>query len=229
MITWQQFSENLAVVQDRLAKACAEARRDPSSIRLLPVTKNHPFEAVAFAERAGFASVGENRVQEALDKMSAGQTTCGWELIGHLQSNKAKLAAEHFDRVQSVDSEKLLRKLDAGAAGAGKRLAVLLQVNAGEDPAKFGVECAEAPALLECALSLNHLQVDGLMTIAPMSDDPDVARRCFERLRELRDQLSSQFDLPLTELSMGMSDDLEAAVASGSTMLRVGSALFGAR
>lgn len=229
MIEWEQFWQNHEQVQARVADACAKANRNPNEVQVLPVTKTHPFEAVAFAERAGYPAVGENRVQEAVDKMKDGQARCRWELIGHLQSNKAKLAAAHFDRIQSVDSAKLLRRLDTAAAEAGKKLAVLLQVNAGDDPAKFGVECSETPALLEIALSLENLQIDGLMTIAPFHDDPDVARRCFERLRELRDQLHGQYGAPLPELSMGMSGDLEAAVASGSTMLRIGSAFFGSR
>lgn len=213
----------------RVAAACSHAGRALSDVQVLPVTKNHPFEAVAFAARAGYTAVGENRVQEALEKMDAGRVACRWELIGHLQSNKAKQAAERFDRVQSVDSAKLLRKLDAAAGEAGKTLSVLLQVNAGEDPAKFGIECDQAPALFEVALALPNISVDGLMTIAPLADDQRVARRCFERLRELRDQLQTEFDSPLPELSMGMSGDLEEAVASGSTMLRIGSAFFGNR
>ena len=111
----------------------------------------------------------------------------------------------------------------------GRKLAVLLEINAGEDPAKFGAAPAEAPALLEFAVGLPHLQVDGLMTIAPLSDDPAVARRCFDRLRALRDELAPRFGVPLRELSMGMSGDFEAAIAAGSTQVRVGTALYGTR
>lgn len=229
MINWEQFLSNHERVQARVAEACAQAGRGVEEVQVLPVTKNHPFDAVAFAERTGYAGVGENRVQEAVDKMAAGPTRCRWELIGHLQSNKARLAAEKFDRVQSVDSAKLLRRLDAAAGELGKTLAVLLQVNAGDDPAKFGVDCDQTPALLELALGLPNIRVDGLMTIAPLDDNADVARRSFERLRALRDQLEADFYVPLPELSMGMSGDLEEAVTSGSTMLRVGSAFFGAR
>ena len=150
-------------------------------------------------------------------------------MIGHLQSNKAKLAAAHFDRVQSVDSEKLLVLLDRAAAEAGKRLPVLLQINAGADPNKFGAEPVDAPRLLEIALTKPALRVDGLMTIAPLSDDPDVARRTFANLRAIRDELAAKFRAPLRELSMGMSADFALAIAEGSTLVRVGSALFGTR
>ena len=226
------FRQRLLDVQRQIAEACAAAGRDPATVRLLPVTKNHPAEAVALAAAAGFEAVGENRVQEAVAK----QTECAaqnlrvrWELIGHLQSNKAKLAARHFDRVQSVESAKLLDGLDREAAAAGRILPVLLQINAGNDPAKFGAEPADAPALLEHALGKTALRVEGLMTIAPLSDDPAVARRTFANLRTIRDQLAARFGVALPELSMGMTSDLAAAIAEGSTMLRVGTALFGER
>ena len=195
----------------------------------MPVTKTHPVDAAEFAARYGFASVGENRVQEAMEKIPSGPKGLKWELIGHLQSNKAKLAVEHFDRVQSVDSEKLLQKLDHAAGECGKTLPILLQVNAGDDPAKFGVDCSDSAPLLERALGCTHLKVEGLMTIAPLDEDLAVARRAFERLRDTRDALASQFGISLPELSMGMSGDIEEAIAAGSTLLRVGSALFGSR
>ncbi|HNW42129.1 MAG TPA: YggS family pyridoxal phosphate-dependent enzyme, partial [Opitutaceae bacterium] len=147
----------------------------------------------------------------------------------HLQSNKAKLAVAHFDRVQSVDSEKLLRVLAQAAEAQSKTLPVLLQINAGNDPAKFGAEPADAPRLLELALALPTLRVEGLMTIAPLSEDRDVARRTFANLRTIRDTLSAQFGVALPELSMGMSGDLAEAIAEGSTLVRVGTALFGQR
>ena len=152
-----------------------------------------------------------------------------WELIGHLQSNKAKLAATHFARIQSVDSEKLLAALNRAAGELGKKLPVLLQINAGHDPAKFGIEPADAPRLLECAMAQTHLQVDGLMTVAPLADDADIAQRTFANLRNIRDELATRFGTPLRELSMGRSGDLASAIAEGSTVVRVGSALYGPR
>jgi len=228
----ETFRTGLARVRERIAAACAAAGRDPATVRLLPVTKNHPAAAVALAAAAGFETVGENRVQEAVAKQAdcaAQNLRVRWELIGHLQSNKARLAAQHFDRIQSVESAKLLDALDREAAAAGRVLPVLLQINAGNDPAKFGAEPADAPALFEHALGLRALRVEGLMTIAPLSDDPAVARRTFANLRAIRDQLATRFGVALPELSMGMTGDLAAAIAEGSTMLRVGTALFGER
>lgn len=228
----ETFQRGLALVRQQIEAACHAAGRAPTDVTLLPVTKNHPAEAVALAAGAGFAAVGENRVQEAITK----RTECAvrgisvrWELIGHLQSNKAKLAARHFDRVQSVDSLKLLDLLDREAAAAGRVLPILLQLNAGNDPAKFGAEPTDAPALLEHALGKTTLRVEGLMTIAPLSDDPAVARFTFSNLRTIRDELVARFGHPLPELSMGMTGDLGIAIAEGSTMIRVGTALFGER
>jgi pyridoxal phosphate enzyme (YggS family) len=229
-LPFEEFTANLAAVQGAIAAACVASGRDPASVQLLPVTKTHPPEAVRFVARAGLRAVGENRVQEAVAKMEAtADVPVRWELIGHLQSNKAKQAAQRFDRVQSVDRMKLLAALDQAAREAGRTVAVLLQVNAGRDPAKFGVEVEAAPALLEAALGCASLRVEGLMTIAPLSDDPAVAERTFAALRELRDRLAAQMGVALPELSMGMSGDLAAAIAAGSTQVRVGSALFGSR
>lgn len=229
MITYEEFSTRADAIRRLIVATCVRAGRDPAEVELLAVTKTHPVDAAVYAARYGLRSVGENRVQEAVTKRPAGPTGLRWELIGHLQSNKAKLAVEFFDRVQSVDSAKLLGLLNRAAGERGKKLAVLLQINAGNDPAKFGAEPADAPALLETALGCPHLQVEGLMTIAPLSDDPDVATRTFVNLRTIRDNLTTKFGHPLRELSMGMSGDLEAAILAGSTQVRVGTALFGSR
>ena len=230
MISYDQFADNCRAVYERIHAACERCGRDASTVQLLPVTKVHPVEVVAYAVRYGFAAVGENKVQEAVQKQELHpEIRVRWELIGHLQSNKAKLAACHFDRIQTVDSIKLAAKLQAVAADRDRPLHILLQVNAGDDPSKFGVSGTEAPALLEAIQGFNSLRVDGLMTIAPLASDPAVARTAFERLRLLRDELSRQSGLTLTELSMGMTDDLEAAIAAGSTQVRIGTALFGAR
>lgn len=229
MTEFNTWTERAAAVRARLDAAARAAGRAPDSVRLLPVTKTHPPAAALWAAQAGFAAVGENRVQEAVEKRAAVAAPLRWELIGHLQSNKAKAAARAFDRIQSVDTPKLVRLLGAEAAAAGRPLAVLLQVNAGDDPAKFGCDVADAPALLDAALAQPALRVEGLMAIAPLSPDPDVARRTFARLRELRDALAARGGAALPELSMGMSGDLEAAVAEGSTLVRVGTAIFGGR
>ncbi|MGH8017449.1 MAG: YggS family pyridoxal phosphate-dependent enzyme [Opitutaceae bacterium] len=233
-ISYEDFLANFANVNDSISRACAEAGRDPRTVRLLPVTKTHPPAAAACVARAGLRAVGENRVQEAKEKQPlTGAPALEWELIGHLQSNKAKLAAGLFHRIQSVDSAKLITLLDRAAgetAGESRpRLRILIQVNAGNDPAKFGCEPEDAPQLLEQALACANLRVEGLMTIAPLSEDPSIAPRTFSRLRELRDSLASSFGVALPELSMGMSGDLAAAIAAGSTQVRIGTALFGAR
>jgi len=229
-LTCESFFAKLARVREAIGVACGRAGRAESSVRLLPVTKTHPAAAVEYVHRAGLEAVGENRVQEALAKRGeVAQLPVRWELIGHLQSNKARDAARVFERIQSVDSAKLLHRLDRAAAEAGRTLAVLLQVNAGDDPAKYGVPAAESGELLEAALQCENLQVDGLMTIAPLDRDASVARRCFARLRETRDRLQASSGHPLPELSMGMSGDLAEAIAEGTTQVRIGTALFGAR
>jgi pyridoxal phosphate enzyme (YggS family) len=228
-INYETFRRQADAVREKIAEACRQARRNPSEVRLLAVTKTHPPAAVEYAARYGLEAVGENRVQEGVSKRAQCTAAIRWELIGHLQSNKAALAAAHFDRVQSVDSLKLLTHLDRAASELGRRLPVLLQINAGHDPDKFGAEPAETTRLLEAALARPHLQVDGLMTIAPLSDDPAVAQRTFAALRTLRDELTARTGAPLRELSMGMTGDLAIAVAEGSTLVRVGTALFGTR
>ena len=229
MIPYEEFQQRAGAIQAAIGAACARAGRPAGEVRLLPVTKSHPVAAVEYAARFGLESGGENRVQEAVEKRAQTAAPVRWELIGHLQSNMAALAARHFDRIQSVDSEKLLNLLDRAAGELGRNMHILLQVNAGNDPAKFGAEPQEAPRLLEVALARTHLRVDGLMTIAPLSPDPGVAGRTFDNLRSLRDGLAARFGVPLPELSMGMSGDFAAAVAAGSTLVRIGTALFGER
>jgi len=228
-IDYETFEDRADSVRRQIDAACRAAGRDPAGVRILAVTKTHPPAAAEYAARYGLAAVGENRVQEAVEKRSRCAAAIRWELIGHLQSNKARLAARHFDRVQSVDRLKLLAPLDEAAAEQARRLPVLLQINTGCDPGKFGADPADAARLLEAALARPHLQVDGLMTIPPLSDDPAVARRTFAGLRELRDRLAAQFGQPLRELSMGMTADLAIAVAEGSTLVRLGTALYGPR
>jgi pyridoxal phosphate enzyme (YggS family) len=228
------FAVRLASVRARIDAAARLAGRDPSGVRLLAVTKGWPAAAVAMAASHGLNAFGENRVQEGVAKRAqCAGLGATWELIGHLQSNKVRLAAEHFDRVQSVDGAKLVAQLARAAGEFGRTLPILLQINAGHDPAKFGVDAAEAAGLLGAALALPNLRVEGLMTIAPLAPIPAetaaLAERTFVNLRTIRDDLAARFRLPLSELSMGMSGDLEAAIAAGSTLVRVGTALFGDR
>lgn len=234
--TPEEFTARVAAIRARIADACRTAGRDPAGVELMAVTKTHPPGAALLAAAAGLRTVGENRVQEGAAKRGACASAAPglrWELIGHLQSNKSRLAAESFDRVQSVDSVKLVRHLARAAAELGRPLAILIQVNAGNDPAKFGADPADAPALLDAALAEPSLRVDGLMTIAPLGSTPEatleLARRTFAALRTIRDDLAVRSGRPLPELSMGMTGDLAPAVEAGSTVVRVGTALFGTR
>lgn len=236
-MTHDNFSSNLIDIKARINTACSAFGRNPSDVNILPVSKFHPYNAVLSATNSGFYSFGENRIAELIEKKAAcaehrptDAPPLHWELIGHLQTNKARLAAAHADRIQSVDSIKLLQRLSNLCAELERpQLPVLLQINAGNDPAKFGVDLSDAPALLDAALSLPHIQVDGLMTIAPLDDDLDVAEACFTNLRQLRDGLQTTHKVSLPVLSMGMTNDLERAIRAGSTQLRIGTALFGER
>lgn len=246
MVSFEEFCENCARVRERISDACARCGRDPANVRLLPVTKNHDVSAPLFAQKLGFRAVGENRVAEAETKraeflVAAAENsaqaktpagTLAWELIGHLQSNKARRAAELFDCIQSVDSPALAQKLERICGEIGRaRLPILLQANAGSDPAKFGTADYDSlRALAETALAGTHLSVRGLMCVAPIDDDSlETAARAFETLRAWRDRLAAEFGVALPELSMGMSHDLAPAILAGSTTVRVGTALFGER
>lgn len=225
------ISKNVEAVRARISAACERCGRDSSEVVLMAVTKTHGPEVVATAASVGLHLFGENRVQEAAVKRPQVSAIGRWELIGHLQSNKARLALSLFDRIQSVDRLKLVQTLarlvEEGAAPLP--YPILLQVNAGNDPAKFGCDVEETEALLEAALAQPSLSVDGLMTIAPLDENPEVARRAFARLRTLRDSLQERCGHALPVLSMGMTGDLEIAIEEGSTLVRVGSALFGQR
>lgn len=229
MITLEEFIINFTNIKLRIKRACQDSGRDVSEVQLLPVTKTHTVHAVEYALHVGLHAVGENRVQEVKEKKPMSSERCCWELIGHLQSNKVNEAVGLFDRIQSVDSLKLIRKLNSACEASGKVLPILLQCNAGEDPNKFGFSEASMPQALEAVLASSSLKCEGLMTIAPLDDDPLSAKACFERLRMIRDSLASEFKIELKELSMGMTQDLEEAISAGSTMIRVGSALYGSR
>ena len=229
MIKETEFLENLSKVKREIASSCLKYGRSLDEITLLPVTKNWPIDAVTFCRNSKIKSVGENRVQEALSKMDGNQSM-NFELIGHLQSNKAKHVVGKFSSIQTIDSLKLMDRVNSVALLNDLIQPILLQVNAGNDPAKFGVSIEDTEALLEHALTLNGICVDGFMTIAPYDlQNKSVARSCFSNLRNLRDQMSERFDCRFSKLSMGMSGDMDEAIAEGSTMIRVGSALFGNR
>lgn len=229
MIPYEAFRKNVEFLTQRVREAAQRCDRPVEQIRILPVTKNFPPDAIEYCLKSGFMAVGENRVQETIYKQGEFRHRLQWELIGHLQSNKVKPAIEHFDVVQSVDSSKLLEKLQRACQSQEKELDILLQINAGRDPAKFGIDPDLVDAAVELALKCDHLRLKGFMTIAPLSADHSVARRTFANLRSLLERTNREFGLALRELSMGMTDDLEIAIEEGSTCIRVGTALFGTR
>ena len=230
----ESLRQNIAAVRERIARAAEGAGRDPSGIALLAVTKIFPAAAIQEAYELGLREFGENYVQEFEGKAPevGGLAGARFHLIGHLQSNKAKKAVELFRVIQTVDSAKLARRLNEavqpasgvaiGPAGESP-LEVMLEVKLSGEDAKSGADPAELPAIVEAVHGCRNLRLTGLMTMPPWSDDPEVSRPYFRRLRELAEQLG------LTGLSMGMSHDLETAIEEGATCVRVGTALFGKR
>lgn len=218
-----------------MANAAKRAGRRPDEIALMAVTKTHPPERIREAYEAGLRLFGENRVQEFAGKASVLTDLIGpeWHMIGHLQTNKAGKTVELFSAVDSVDSVKLAEKLNAAAQSSGKKLAILIEINIGGEEAKSGVApgSQELEDLLQAAPRLEALEVRGLMTVPPYSDDPEGARPYFRRLRELRDTITSRklSAIAMNTLSMGMSHDFEVAIEEGSTCVRVGTSIFGER
>jgi pyridoxal phosphate enzyme (YggS family) len=216
----------------RIARAATAAGRQPREIRLVAVSKTFDLDHIRAAVAAGQQDFGENRVQEGLQKIGGStDLLIRWHLIGTLQSNKVRKAAEAFDWVHSVDSLDLLQRLDSAAAQAGTRPKLLVQVDLAGEATKHGASPATVPALFDAARSCRAVQVVGLMLLPPWSVDQNDSRPYFGQLRELRDRLRSEGipDNMLQELSMGMSHDFEAAVLEGATMVRIGTAIFGRR
>lgn len=231
-------AERLAAIREQIGEAARGAGRAPGDIRLIAVSKGHPAEAVLAAVHAGQFILGENRVQEALDKQAAlrvlpeTRAPLEWHLIGHLQSNKARFVPSAFQWVHSLDRLELARRLSEAAQAAGVTCNALIQVNVADDPNKRGIAPADLTPLVEMILQANlaGLNLRGLMTIGRLNAGETGTRRAFAQLRELRDNLRERMDLPkFSELSMGMSGDFSWAIAEGATMIRIGSALFGER
>jgi pyridoxal phosphate enzyme (YggS family) len=228
-------AENIAGVRERIDQAARRAGRNAEEITLMAVSKTFPPELIREAYEAGLRVFGENRVQEFTGKSDALRDLADaeWHLIGHLQSNKANKAAELFSAVDSVDSVKLAEKLNAAAERLGKTLSVLIEVNVGGEEAKSGIDpqSRELDAIFESAPQFHKLNIRGVMTIPPFTDDPEGARPYFRHLRELRDRISARRlpHIEMATLSMGMSHDFEIAIAEGSTCVRVGTGIFGER
>jgi PLP dependent protein len=227
MSTQHEIEERLEIVRARIGAAAHRARRDPASIRLVLASKTQPGEAIRAAAQAGALDFGENYVQEALVKCDelADLTEIRWHLIGHLQTNKAKAAANAFALIHTVDSVRLAAAL--ARARPSPRVRALVEVNLGGETSKSGVAAGGVAAILDAARG--KIEIDGLMTIPPPAASAEAARPWFARLRELRDRLAAQSGLALSELSMGMTDDFEVAIEEGATIVRVGRAVFGER
>jgi PLP dependent protein len=224
------IAANLARVRERMARAAERAGRRANDITLVAVSKTFPVEAIRAAYDAGLREFGENRVQEFEPKHAKlTDLDATWHLIGHLQSNKAKRAAQLFNRVDSVDSLALAQKLDLAADDQDKRLPVLIEVHLGGESTKSGVAETDLPALAEDISALAHLDLRGLMTVPPYSADAERVRPHFRRLRELREELIQRLARPFPALSMGMSHDFEVAIEEGATEIRLGTTLFGGR
>ncbi|PYU94669.1 MAG: YggS family pyridoxal phosphate-dependent enzyme [Acidobacteria bacterium] len=226
------LKDNIARVQERIAEACRRVGRRPEDVKLVAVSKTVPPDRIRAAYDAGLRDFGENRVQEANAKRAAlSDLTVTWHLVGHLQSNKAKLARELFHWAHSLDSLRLAQKLDQAAVSSGDRLPVLIEVNLGEEQTKSGVREQDVLPLAEQVSRLPTLELRGLMVLPPFFEDPEQARPFFGRLRDLAKTIEAANSpgVSMRELSMGMSHDFEVAIEEGATTVRIGTAIFGER
>ena len=229
---YEHIPGRLAEVRDRIADAAGRAGRPPESVRLIAVSKTHPIDAVRAAADAGQLDFGENKVQEALQKIAqSADTRLRWHLIGHLQSNKAKKAAAAVHSIHAIDSVDLLRRVDEAAGAAGRTLEGLVQVDLALEESKHGAPVDEVAGIFAAAAECRSVALVGLMLLPPLAENPEDARPWFARLRALRDRLAEGGVPParLRELSMGMSHDFAVAIEEGATMVRVGTAIFGVR
>lgn len=222
-------AHQLALWNQNIAAAALAAHRPPSSVRLVPASKSVPAARLRAFYDAGQHLFGENRIQEAREKIPQLPSACRWHFIGGLQRNKVRDAVAWFDLIHSVDSLELLQEIERRAAAIGKTQDILIEVNVAGESSKHGCPTPQARQLIETANPLPHLRVLGLMTVPPFTPDPADARPCFARLRMLRDEIQDALGLPLPELSMGMTHDYAVAIAEGATMVRIGSGLFGSR
>lgn len=225
------IADNLARAEAKIAAACARAGRSRSDITLVAVTKTHTAAEIDGAIRAGITQIGENRVQEAIAKKPQVTLPATWHLVGSLQTNKVKKALELFDIIQSTDSQHLAQEIQLRCEQMDKRVSALIEVNTSGEPSKHGIQPDAVPDLVAEVLSLDRLQLVGLMTIGPglAIDDPEASRPCFRTLRALAEDCRQRFGIPLPHLSMGMSSDFEVGIEEGATIVRIGTAIFGPR
>jgi PLP dependent protein len=223
------ISANLNRVRQRISAACARVGRDAATVELLTVSKGQPAEVVCAAAELGLSLFGENRVQEAKAKIGLCPGRLRWHLIGHLQSNKCRDAVDFFAMIQSVDSLSLAREINKWAESSAKTMPVLIEVNVAGEASKFGYAPEKVLAELKEINALPKIEVHGLMTVAPYTQEAEKVRPVFRRLRELKGQCEDLLGAPLPHLSMGMSGDFDVAVEEGATMIRLGSAVLGPR
>jgi len=223
------LASNLNTIQKRIKNACSRSGRSLDSVTLLAVTKGQPPEAVSQAAQLGLTLFGENKVQEARAKIPLCPGRLRWHMIGHLQSNKCRDAVELFDMLQSVDTLALAEELNKLAEQAAKREPIMLEVNIAGEATKFGYPPERLLAELPKINSLPRLEIHGLMCVPPWTDEPEKVRPLFRRLRELKTNCEEILGAPLPHLSMGMTGDFEIAIEEGSTIVRIGTALFGPR
>ncbi|MCX8069226.1 MAG: YggS family pyridoxal phosphate-dependent enzyme [Thermodesulfovibrionales bacterium] len=231
------ISKTLSSLYKKIYRGAAKSDRNPDEIILIAVSKGFPIEAIREAADCGIRNFGENRIQEAISKIEHfqrfenvdGFNNVKWHFIGHLQSNKAKQAVKFFDYIHSVDSVDLIVTIDKEAFKIDKVQSLLLQVKLSDEVTKYGISVHNLNELVETALSLKNISLQGLMTIPPFFANPEQSRPYFKRLREIRDEIERQYQISLPHLSMGMSNDFEIAIEEGSTMIRVGTAIFGER
>lgn len=233
LINREQIAANLASIRARIEAACLRSGRNPDEVRLLPVSKTHPASVLREAYAAGCMELAENRVQEAEQKAIelSDLADLRWCIIGHLQTNKARQVARFAQEFQALDSLKLAQELDRRLQAEGRSLDVLVQVNSSGEPQKSGLDVADVPSFVQQLPQFNSLRVKGLMTLAEHSTEPERVRACFVRMRELQQRLrdGAPAGISFDELSMGMSGDFELAIEEGSTTVRIGQAIFGAR
>ncbi|HET7625244.1 MAG TPA: YggS family pyridoxal phosphate-dependent enzyme [Verrucomicrobiae bacterium] len=221
--------ENLLSIQQRMRAACDRAGRDPESVTLLAVTKGQPPELVNEAAQLGLTHFGESKIQEAKTKIPLCSGRARWQMIGHLQTNKCRDAVELFEMIQSVDSLHLAEEINKRADQSGKTMPILLEVNAVGEASKFGYRREQLLSDLTRINALPRLEIHGLMTIPPYTNDTERLRSIFREMRELKTRCEEILGAPLPQLSMGMSGDFEIAIEEGATIVRIGTALFGSR
>jgi len=229
----EQLGARLTAVRGRIAAAANAAGREPEEVKLIAISKTHPASVIRTVIELGATDLGENRVQEAEEKITEiGRDRVRWHLVGHLQANKARRAVNFFEVIHSIDSLDLARRLDRLCTEEGReKLQVLIQVDLGHEETKSGMDESELNQMVDGLESLTHLELIGLMTLPPFFDDVEQSRPFFRRLRELRDELKTRgaFGGRKGELSMGMTHDFEVAIQEGATMVRIGTAIFGER